>query len=487
MSGKKEKNQSVSVRYSNTIALTLIVLFLAGAILRISLCWWNPTVNAFDDHWEPILMMMTSGSIPAKDACWQCYNPPVFYIMSAAVGKCLMAALGLTLLEVEKPLHFLNCIYGILSLVFIYLVLKRFVRSGLSIVIAFGVVCFLPRHIYMSAMNSNDSISYLFVALSVYLFVITIEKKLSVVLIIGTSIALSIALFTKYTTYALLPAIGIPLLILLCKNSCISRPKVFVMSVILLILPAALLANYFVANYRHYGALLPWNLALENPTLNQPQDYDEISYFSFKPWDGITQPFITPGKMHSFWTLIYNGMWFDNQPRFLQLMDSNSDWWVRYYAWLRGETEFPGQNDSVSFLTRLSATSLITLGLLPLILVIKGAYHYSKQILEHWSKGEGSEVARMSVLPILLVGNAAIAIALVERLPVFSAIKSSYFLNCLPVLAVFLGYGFAPLENSKIAKKVAILWVGLLFALVSVHTIHICWALQHHLSKLQPN
>jgi hypothetical protein len=486
MSGKKQRKQSPARSKPKIIAISALFLFLAGAILRISLCWWNPTVNAFDDHWEPILMMMTSGSIPAKDACWQCYNPPVFYGVSAIVGKSIMA-LGFPLLQVEKPLHLLNCMYGILNLVFICLILKRYVRSGLSTVIAFGVACFLPRHIYMSAMNSNDTISYLFVAVSIYFFTIAIERKLSLLFVVGTGIAVSITLFTKYTTYALLPAMIIPLAIIYFKSSSIPKQKIVLMSVIMFVLPAALLTSYAIANVRHYGALLPWNVTLENPVLNQPRDYDDIDYFSFKPWDGVAEPFLVPGRMHSFWTLIYNGIWFDNQPRFLHFMDSNSGWWIRYYAWLRGEAEFPGQNVSVSFVTKLSAVGLIIMGLLPLFLIIKGGYHYLKRIHEHWSSGEFGEAARMSVLPILLMGNAVISIALAVRLPVFSAIKASYFLNCMPAFAVFLGHGFASFEKSKILKTSILSIVGLLFAFVSIHIIHICWALSQHISSLQPN
>ena len=35
-------------------------------------------------------MIMDSGTIPAKDACCQCYQPPVFYWMSAMVGNMAM-------------------------------------------------------------------------------------------------------------------------------------------------------------------------------------------------------------------------------------------------------------------------------------------------------------------------------------------------------------------------------------------------------------
>jgi hypothetical protein len=482
---RTRRNKRITPKPNSRILKTCAILFFVGGVaLRISLCWSNPPLNAFDDHYEPILMMMDSGSIPAKDACWQCYHPPVFYVISAMLGKPFMAS-GFTIPQVEKLLQFVNCSYGILTLVFIYLILEKFLLPELSKVIAFGVACFLPRHIYMSAMNSNDAISYLFVAMSVYLLIITIERKLSVPSVLAASIVISIALFTKYTTYALLPATIVPLAILYFKNTVLSRRTVVIKSVTMLVLPGVLLAGYFISNYRHYGDPVPWNVKLEDPSLEQPRDYGNLDFVSFKPWDGMVEPIIVPDKMHSFWTLLYNGMWFDNQPKFLLFLDSNSEWWMQYYAWLRGNTAFPGENNSVSSVTRLSGMGLLGLGLLPLFLLLKGSYCYVQEIRDHWREGQGVEIARMSVFPSLLIANAAIMIGLALRLPVYSAVKPSYFLNSLPVFAIFFSYGFAFYKKSKNVTRVMVVITGLLFALVSVHIFHICWALYHHVSRFQ--
>ena len=66
-------------------------LFFLAVALRFLLFLFNPPTNAFDNHFKPIYLIMQTGSIPAKDACWQCYQPPVFYIISAFVGKIVLA------------------------------------------------------------------------------------------------------------------------------------------------------------------------------------------------------------------------------------------------------------------------------------------------------------------------------------------------------------------------------------------------------------
>jgi hypothetical protein len=45
-------------------AVVFLFLFCAGATLRILLCWVNPPQNAFDNHYEPIFLIMQTGAIP---------------------------------------------------------------------------------------------------------------------------------------------------------------------------------------------------------------------------------------------------------------------------------------------------------------------------------------------------------------------------------------------------------------------------------------
>jgi Gpi18-like mannosyltransferase len=144
----------------------VFIFFILASFLRILLFISNPPINAFDNHFEPIFLIMKYGNIPAKNACWQCYQPPVFYWISAMIGN-LAIKMGATFPQLLKILQFIPCLYGILTVGMIYLILNKIYLSDFSRLFAFGTVCFLPRHIYMSAMNSNDTITYLFVAICI--------------------------------------------------------------------------------------------------------------------------------------------------------------------------------------------------------------------------------------------------------------------------------------------------------------------------------
>ena len=100
------------------------IFFVAAVLLRISLWWSNPAGNFFDDHFEPIFFIMQYGTIPAKDACLQCYHPPVFYWISAMIGN-LAFKMGADFLTITKILQFICCLYGIITIWIIYLIIKK--------------------------------------------------------------------------------------------------------------------------------------------------------------------------------------------------------------------------------------------------------------------------------------------------------------------------------------------------------------------------
>ncbi|OGS13981.1 MAG: hypothetical protein A2234_05440 [Elusimicrobia bacterium RIFOXYA2_FULL_58_8] len=449
-----------------------VLAFISAVLLRVLLCWANPPGNAFDNHFKPIFLIMDLGAVPAKDACWQCYQPPVFYWMSAVAGD-IAVSLGMGFPQLLKLFQFISCFYGILTVGVVYLILRKLPLSDFARLISFGVVCFLPRHIYMSAMNSNDTMSYLFVALSIYLLLTAIERGFDRPILVITGIIVSITLFTKYTTYVMLPVILVTLIPLSYGQTAIPRRRVLTAVALVFLVPLAILGVYFADNVRKYGDMLPSNVKDEHYVKVQPRDSGGLDFFSFKPWESITAPVLVPGKMHSVWTLVYGGMWFDNEPKFLYYLDLNSDWWTHYAAWLKGEGKFPGENPAMSKLARLTGAGLAGLGLLPLLLGLTGVVVFFRKSRERWGAADGMDAVKMNMFPVLLSGNAASIMALALKSHIYGSVKASYFLNSLPAFAVFLGLGLmACEENRKFRISVSIVF-AILFALAGLHILHI--------------
>lgn len=453
-------------------SLLFLSFFALGVLVRVLLCWANPPYNAFDDHFEPILMTMKSGVIPAKDACFQCFQPPVFYWISALIGEAALEA-GMPLPHVIKLLQFVGCAAGILTVAVCYLILQKFPLSDFARLACFGTVCFLPRHIYMSAMHSNDTIAYLFVALSVYLAILALERGLSRSSLAALGVVVTITAFTKYTAFAVLPAISAALFHAYRRRLVASRGRIAIALLATVVLPSSVLAGYMLNNAKHYGSPLPWNLSIYDPSLHRPRDAGGISFVSFEPWAKLDDLILVPGELHSFWTLIYSGMWFDTEPYFLSYLDSNRDWWQRYHSWYRGQGPFPGRNPSLSGLTILTGDGLILLGLVPLILVVIGL---ALCVSGRWSglfQATPAQSAALSLFPTLLAFNAAGVIALTLRLPVYNAMKPSYFLISTPAFMIFLGLGGMLCEKQAIFKWTLSILLGALFALAITHVLHI--------------
>jgi hypothetical protein len=447
--------------------LTLVV-FVVAISLRLLLCWGNSPENAFDNHYRPIALIVQTGKIPAKDDCFQCYQPPVFYYSSAMAAKTLIN-LGITDKEIiEKILQFINCIYVILTIPLTYLILKKFGLSETSRLIAFSLICFLPRHIFMSAMHSNDSLAYLGVSLCTYLLLVTIERGLPWPLACLLGITVTLTIFVKYTALIVLPMVAVPLASLLFIKSAIPRAKTATAILLALLVPLILYGNYMFNNYRDYGKVLPWNDTMINTSVVQPHDQDWVSFASFTPWQYIVEPMVIPGQMHSFWTLVYSGMWVDNEPHFTQMTDRNV-WWRDYFSWLRGGAAFPSSTIPLSILTRTITAGLLICGLIPLVLILSGFVRCMFTII---SKPTDKTVM-LQVFPVMLFFNAVGIIYLVLKAPVYSSMKASYFLNSLPAFCVFAANGVQDIEKLIWVKRLIVLVCSAIILLTSLYIIRI--------------
>ena len=437
-----------------------LALFLAGAGLRILLFLANPAWNSFDNHFEPISLIMSTGAIPHLNSCFECYQPPVFYAISAFFAQIVLV-FGITGVYLVKVLQSLSCFYGILHLAVIYLILRKLPLSDFARIIAFATVCFLPQHIYISAMNSNDTISYLAVSFCLYLFLAAYEWNLALPWLVLLSIAVTATIFTKYTALAIIPAMMLTLVIMRLRRAIVSTKKMLIAAGVIFLLPLACLGFYCASNVRNYGSALPWNNAILNPAQTQPKA-EKINFFDFHPAGVMKNTIIYPGILGSFWTQLYAKMWFDFEPKFLYFTDRNDSWWDGYYRWIRGEAAFPAGVMRFSLFTRFLEFCLLMLGLVPLLLLIAGIVRLRD--------------IKMLIFPLLLLFNLAVVIWLTVVSPVYSSMKAVYLLNSLPAMAVLIAAGTMWFERYIAAKRVICVFFTLLPALVIAHILHIVWS-----------
>lgn len=113
------------------------------------------------------------------------------------------------------------------------------------------------------------------------------------------------------------------------------------------------------------------------------------------------------------------------------------------------------------------------LGLVPLVLVVSGLV---LGVSGRWSglfQATPAQSAALSLFPTLLAFNAAGVIALTLRLPVYNAMKPSYFLISTPAFMMFLALGAMLCERHTVIKWTLSILLGALFALAITHVLHI--------------
>lgn len=451
-------------------------VFTIAVLLRLLLFWGNPPSNVFDNHYEPISYIVSTGKIPPKDACFQCYHPPVFYYSSAIAAKTLNR-IGISDSSVTKSLQFINCLYGILTLIVLYLIMIKLRLSEFSRFIAFSFVCFLPRHIFMSVIHSNDTLTYLAISLCVYLLLVSMDRGFlwHFSALLGAIVTLTI--FVKYTAFIVLPMIAIPLITLLILKSTILRARIFTALFFALILPLFFLGTYMVDNHNNYGRVLPWNDTIINTAAIHPRDIVDVNFVSFTPWQFIKEPIIMPGQLHSFWTLIYSGMWIDSEPKFTDFTDKNDSWWNQYFSWMGGTSIFPATPNPISIFTRAITSGLIVFGFVPLILIVIGLVRSVVAVFPRDNSGTAHEIVTYQIFPIMLFFNTLGIILLVLKAPVYSSMKASYFLNSLPAFIVFIALGVQYIERWIWCKMLLVASCCAITFLTSLYVSQMLWAL----------
>ncbi len=403
-----------------------VALLVVGAALRLILAWRNPPVNAYDDHFEPLFLLLRDAAIPDKLACWQCYHPPVLYVLAAGVAKALLW-LGASTDGVQKGVQLFSCGLGIGTLVLVWLTLERLPLGPVARLAALAFACFLPRHVYMSAMFTNDAAAAFFEAAAVLCVVRGWVWQ--------AALAASLAIFTKYTAFAVLPFIAVAL-----------PPR---RAAAALALPLALLGISAAHNLERYGRALP-----NNGALSLYREVGRADYTSFAPWRFVEHPLLGDDRT-SVLTIVDAGMWFDVEPHYLIFRGDLADWARRYQA-LREDTPLP--EPPVPTVTLRIGSALELVGVVLLAVAAAGAWAVRRD--------------RMGLSFLALAASSLAGVLyLVHGMPDFhapywTAMKASYLLPSLPAMAALVGYGA---EATRAGRRVAIGSAALLAALVVLH------------------
>lgn len=289
----------------------LLLLLIIGVVIRLSIYYVSPPTNSYDDHLEVIHEYSSTKNRPLPFSCWECYQPPLYYTLSAATynaGNYFEFSKELS----WKLIQFINPLLSILSLIVFLKILKLFdVRQTIK-VLYLSCLIVLPRDIFTSAMIGNDYLLVFLSICSLFFYFKYIKSKREIRYFICLSLTVLMGGLTKQHGLLLLL---LPFSILL-DNIISSRKNIWGMVTILLIVSTVLLLEE-LWKYHHTGFLLVSNQHFFDYAVNQfPGSIDQVEFFTFRFLNLFKEPFLSESTAASFSTEIFARTFFDYEHRY---------------------------------------------------------------------------------------------------------------------------------------------------------------------------
>ena len=473
-------------------------IVLAGAILRIVYTCGSDLRNVYDDHFPVVRIMLEQKRWPRPDEAWEAYQPPLYYALSALTYAAisgqthtppapprapeqLWSAEGIPCpyawhVAGRKAIQLLSTLSGIATLVLVWRTLRRLFPTAPGVQsVAVAFVAFLPRHIYMSAMATNDAMTYLWATLAFYAIVGALLPDLRPNgrykwwALAGVAVAL--AMWTKqYGLGSLGVLLAAAAGAAFMKNAA-ARSKALRGAVLAAVVAVLLGAWPYLRMWRFTGNPLTSAHTLHpgRIDLQLPGDVSHISFASLRLPSLLARPWVHLSTVDSYWSAIFAELWFDYGQS--ATIYQYRPWMM--YEWsiwgnqsLNGrERERRGLNWDLTIVPASmlwSGRLLIALGVIPTALLVVGLLAMRKRV----------GLTLSLVLATSLGLGLATPLFQTLRQPFRSSMKATFILCALPALAVLCGMGWQSLTQHRWGRWLAWLAVANLVLLATVATCH---------------
>jgi len=465
--------------HSRTSWLTWVVLGV-GVVLRVALTIVTPPERAYDDHYEPVVHILEQHELPSAADCWECYQPPAYYVVSAgfcSISEPLAAALGVAPTEIERigrhTLQTVSLVAGCVTLWFCLLIFRRVLPDARHEALALALVAFLPRHIYMSAMATNDAFTYLVASAAIWAALRAHASHWQTKWCIAAGALAGLAVLSKgygwVTVVALLlgvwwhtwtrSAVGVAR-----SKPTISRPLAMILcsALAVAVWPAA--RNVWI-----YGRPLVDNFDLhDSPMRFQPPGaVRKTEFFSLRLPALWAHPWVHTSQLRSFPTELYARTWFDYEG-FKTTLGLYPPWVARWDAAAAAEpvwnearwqqvlspsaAEEPGDFRVVARIAYIAGIPLTIVVVTGLLLALRRA----------------RREFGCALLALHAVFAVAVPLAQTLRLPHFAAMKAAFMLAAISSGPIFVGLVLAaarrPWSRRMLVAVLGMACVGLALA-----------------------
>ena len=274
-------------RWCATHERSLLLILLINAIaLRAVLVMWSPAPFGYvwDFYYEGVRHLARTGRLPAAADCWQCYHPPVFYLLGLPAyvfGRWVGSDAPGIDVDGLRWLAGLATIASGVTLYYGYRLLRLFRCRGVSIVAGFGLLATFPC-LFISSYGAEADI-VLTAVLSAFLYYLTrdFRRSPSAVAAFRLGALAGIAAATKYSGLVAVVSAAVVVGVRAVEN----RSSMPIRSGAIVILTCVLSGGWkYVENYSRYGRPLFANgSAVQGFTIGSRPEYrDQYEFTTFR-------------------------------------------------------------------------------------------------------------------------------------------------------------------------------------------------------------
>jgi hypothetical protein len=387
--------------------LALAALFALGAAQRVWNLLYYPVEAGFDarGNWAYISMLIGHWKLPHPEAGWSTAHPPFFYAVSAAIGA-LLGEPGKQ--ATTMAIVAISALIGLAAIGAVAAYVRRHSDGDDGrVLLSSGLLLFLPVHVYMSAMLSEEILATALVTFASIGLARELgrpkEEGLSALRLAWTGLVAGLGLLTKMSAVMVIVVGSVVLLAegpkrgwkrslgaAICFGGC-----------------ASLAGGWFyLRNLALYGFLYPHGLEVHSVMSTLPPGSRTIlDYLSFPlaAFRGVQAS--DPALLHSVWGSTWSSIWFDSHRYFL-----------------------PMQAPGLEF----AASTLLVLALVPTTAFVIGLARGVRRAIR---EGSGPDRLFVGLTVLLLCGF----VAFTWRNPWYVTIKGSFLLGISAPYAIYAG------------------------------------------------
>ena len=305
----------------------------------------NPSGNSYDNHIEPIFLYGENLERPETFECWQCYQPPAYYVIASAVYY-VASNLSSDSTMIWKLVQLINPFMSIGILIFFFYFFNNLKLKHNQKLLLLSFVSFLPRELFTSSVISND---YLLVFASVFacFFFLKftdsqLDEKRSKINFLLMCIFVILGSLTKQHGMLL---IGLPIYTLIHSVIFLKKAQLrFILPITIIVVLLSLSEEAF--KYSKTGHLIVSNQDHYNYAENQfPGALKKVEFHTFRIFSLMNDPYLSEITAASFPTEIFARTFFDYEWRYL---NPNNKYtltlgkfgyfigviWLVYFSWL---------------------------------------------------------------------------------------------------------------------------------------------------------